>query len=283
VPRLPAETRLGPVRLQIGDLDRSLEYYTQLLGLRAIDRAEGEASLGAAGDTSQTLVHLVERRGARKVRPHSRLGLYHFALLVPERAALGRLLQHVSSRGARPGMADHAVSESLYFWDPDGLGIEVSADRPRSAWRYNGAELQLTVDPLNVADLVREAGSEGWTGMPAGTVMGHVHLHVGNLDEESAFYHDGIGFDRTAWSFPGALFLAAGGYHHHLGTNTWAAGAPPATDDDARLIDWQIVVSSRADVDAISERLARAGRALAADGAARDPWGTTVRITAEAG
>ena len=156
------------------------------------------------------------------------LGLYHFAILLPDRAALGRFVAHLARIGERAGASDHLVSEALYLSDPDGLGIEVYADRPRATWRYDG-QRQLAMDtrPLDLNSLVQAAGGEPWTGMPAGTVMGHVHLHVGDIERAAAFYHAALGLDKVVWSYPGALFLSAGGYHHHVGLNTWAG--PGAT------------------------------------------------------
>ena len=129
------------------------------------------------------------------------------------------------------------MSESFYLADPDGLGIEVYADRPREMWTTRGREIAMAVDPLDVAGLIAAAGPVAWERAPAATTIGHMHLHVGDLDRAEAFYHSALGFDKTLWSFPGALFLAAGGYHHHLGTNTWSPG-PAATDDQARLLEW---------------------------------------------
>ena len=224
--RLPDATRLGRVRLQVASLDRSLPFYEDVLGLRRLDRRDGVATLGASGDGT-ALVELHERAGARPVPRRGRLGLYHFAVLLPDRAALGRFLAHLAARGVRAGMSDHAVSEALYLTDPDGLGIEVYADRPRDAWRYAGRQLHMHTEPLDTASLLAAGGGAPWAGMPPGTVIGHVHLHVGDIDAAAAFYHAALGFDKVVWSYPGALFLSAGGYHHHLGTNTWAAGAAP--------------------------------------------------------
>ena len=220
--RLPEESRIGTVRLQVSDLTRSVEYYEHVLGLRVHTATSHVAVLGAHGD-GPSFLELHTRPGVTRSR-RGAFGLYHFAILLPERAALGRFATHLSSVGARVGMADHAVSEAFYLWDPDGLGIEVYADRPRSAWEYEGRELVMTTEDLNIGDLVEAAGDEAWTGMPPGTTIGHVHLHVGSLAEAEAFYHARLGFDKTVWSYPGALFLAAGGYHHHLGTNVWSPG-----------------------------------------------------------
>ena len=276
--RLPADARLGPVRLQVSDLERSLEYYQRVLGFAVLERAAGSAVLGPQGSLSP-LIELHERPGARAVPRRGLLGLYHFAILLPDRAALGRFLKHLRAIGQHTGMSDHFVSEALYLTDPDGLGIEVYADRPRSAWRSEARQLVMKTDSLNVADLIQAAGEEEWTGMPAGTVVGHVHLFVGDLEAAEAFYHRGLGFDKVVWNYPGALFLSAGGYHHHLGTNTWAAGAPVATDEDARLLDWSLIVPDEASEAARSLR--DAGFPVQQENdvwIATDPWGTKLRL-----
>jgi catechol 2,3-dioxygenase len=178
-------------------------------------------------------------------------------------------------------MSDHLVSEALYLWDPDGLGIEVYADRARDTWRYEDGQLTMATDPLDADDVMRAGLGEPWTGMPAGTTVGHVHLFVGDLKPASAFYHDALGFDRTVWSYPGALFLSAGGYHHHLGVNTWAAGAPRATEEDARLIEWELTLPTASDVAAVGEQLTASRVAVTETSrgiTASDPWGTTLRI-----
>jgi catechol 2,3-dioxygenase len=191
---------------------------------------------------------------------------------------------HLGALGEYAGSADHLVSEALYLTDPDGLGIEVYADRPRSSWRMQGPALAMAVDPLDLDGLVRAAEGQPWTGAAPGTRMGHIHLHVGDLEAAAAFYHAALGLDRVVLNLPGALFLSAGGYHHHLGTNTWAAGAPPATQGDARLLEWTIQVSSQPEVEAAARSLTAAGYAVRRDSAAAvaaDPWGTEVRLVAE--
>ena len=205
---------------------------------------------------------------------------------MPDRSVLGRFVRHIGDRDVYAGSADHSVSEALYLTDPDGLGIEVYADRPRETWRTAGQELFMTTEPLDLRDLVRAGGDAPWTGMPAGTVIGHVHLHVGALDAASAFYHAALGLDRIVWSYPGALFLSAGGYHHHLGTNTWARGAVPAGDGEARLLEWELVLPDAAATAAATDSLQAAGADATAQGGdrlARDPWGTTVRLRAADG
>jgi catechol 2,3-dioxygenase len=277
--RLPSATHVGPVTLQVTDLARSLDYYTNVLGLTPLSRDEDGATLGAADRTP--LVTLHERPGAAAVPRTGLLGLYHFAILLPDDVSLGRFILHLANLGIPAGMSDHAVSQAVYLTDPDGLGIEVYADRPRSEWRTNGDQLLMTSAPLDANSLAEIAGDTGWEGMPAGTRMGHIHLHVGDIEIANRFYHEQLGLDRMVWSYPGALFLSAGGYHHHLGLNTWARGARPAGPDDARLLSWTLVLPTAQDVDAAVENFENATETHAG-WSIPDPWGTTVTLRAEA-
>lgn len=276
--RLPDDTRVGAVHLQVSDLARSLEYYERGLGFRVYERAASSATLGPHGE-ERPLVTLRTSAGVVPAR-RGALGLYHFAILLPHRAALGQFAAHLSRIRARAGMADHLVSEALYLWDPDGLGIEVYADRPRSTWKAHDGELMMTTDPLDIDDVIAAGGDAVWEGMPAGTTIGHVHLHVGTLDEAEAFYHRALGFDKMVWSYPGALFLAAGGYHHHLGTNIWAHGAS-AQPHEARLVEWELLVPSPDARAHAARHLRNSGYTIAEDGLTADPWGTAVRLTGD--
>lgn len=279
--RLPPGTHPGAIRLQVSDLDRSREYYTAVLGLREISSGNGTARMGDL--SGAPLIELVERPGAAPVPRRGRLGLYHFALLLPDRAALGSFLSHLAELGAQPGMSDHSVSEAIYLNDPDGLGIEIYADRPREEWQYNGREIHMVTEPLRARE-VMAAAREPWAGMPAGTSMGHLHLFVGDLEAATDFYHRALGLDRVVWSYPGALFLSAGGYHHHLGTNIWAAGAGPAGEEDARLLEWSLLLPDASDVRAAAESMKSAGYVVREDDGgwtADDPWGTTLRVQSE--
>jgi catechol 2,3-dioxygenase len=280
--RLPGGARVGPVRLQIRDLARSETFYTSVLGLVRHHRDDGTIALGAPG--GGTLVELVEQPGIHPVKPLSRLGLYHFALLLPDRSALAQFARHLRDLGIRAGMADHLVSEAFYLSDPDGLGIEVYADRPRSQWRAAGNQLIMTTDPLDHHDLLAHAGATRFGGLPSETVMGHVHLHVRDLEVAAHFYHAALGFAKTVWNYPGALFLAAGGYHHHVGTNTWAAGAPTPGPEDARLLRWTLILPHEADVGEAARCVASAGYHVDDRGVggflANDPWGTALKVTA---
>lgn len=214
----------------------------------------------------------------RPVPPGGTIGLYHFAVLLPDRAALGRFVDRLLTLNLRFGSADHTVSESIYLWDPDNLGIEIYADRPRHTWRTRGRELLITTDPLDLQSVIAEARGAKWTGLPPGTTLGHVHLSVGDLTTARTFYHEGLGLDLIVWSYPSALFYSAGGYHHHLATNTWAAHARPASDNEARLIEWEVVLPDESDVQAAAASLGHAGYAFAADAVAADPWGTRLRL-----
>ena len=279
--RLPEDARIGRVRLAVNDLSRSVAYYTEVLGFRAT--RDGQVASLAPAD-GVPLIELHERTGARPVPRRGRLGLYHFAILLPDRAALGRFVSHLAVVGAHAGSADHLVSEALYLADPDGLGIEVYADRPRSEWRTRNGEIVMATEPLDLRALVRAAGGEPWNGMPAGTTIGHVHFHVSTLEAAEAFYHAAIGFDKVVWSYPGAFFFSAGGYHHHVGTNTWAADAPIATADDARLLEWELQLPSAEDIAAVAANAAQAGYPVTTAGADRviaDASGIEVRLTTQ--
>ncbi len=277
---LPPGTRPGSVRLQVADLARSLAYYTGIIGLRVVQRGDGAATLGPQG-SDMPLVELTERPGIQPVRRRGQLGLFHFAILLPDRPALGTFLRHLMQVGEPVGSSNHQVSEALYLHDPDGLGIEVYADRPRSTWRYREGELLIETLPLDRDALLAGSGSASWNGVPPGTVMGHMHLHVGDLGRATAFYRDALGLEPTVWSYPGALFLSAGGYHHHLGVNTWAgADARQPGADDARLLEWELLVPDSG-LRAAVDRLVSAGFAVQqwADGArVDDPWGTTLHL-----
>ncbi len=274
--RLPADIRLGPVRLQVADLVRSVAFYDRVLGLSLRQGNAHTAILGTGNGVP--LVELHERPGARPVPRRGRLGLFHFALLLPDRAALGRFLVHLSGLGLSPGMSDHLVSEAVYLNDPDGLGIEVYADRPREQWRMEGDNLAMATLPLNVAEVIESGAGAHWSRMPDAARMGHVHLHVGDLERSAAFYHQGLGLDRVVLGYPGAMFLSAGGYHHHLGTNTWATDAEPASDADARLLQWTMRLPTAADLGQVTASLSAGGYApvteeggLLSDGSLGDP------------
>lgn len=283
--RLPEDAQIGRVALQISDLARSVSYYEKVLGLDVRERSDGFAALAPRGG-GDVILELREFPGAKLVPRRGLLGLYHFAVLLPDRASLGRFVSHLSEIGTYAGMSDHLVSEAVYLTDPDGLGIEVYADKSRSSWVVDNGQMAMTTKPLDVQSVVAAAAGEKWEGSPAGTRMGHVHFHVGDIDAAAAFYHAGLGLDKIVWSYPGALFMSAGGYHHHVGVNTWAAGSPPASDDDARLLYWELVVPEQSDADSAIRSIEAAGFGVTrSDGIteAVDPWGIRLRLRSEVG
>jgi catechol 2,3-dioxygenase len=256
--KIPAATRVGAVQLTASDLARSLDYYKRVIGLRVHGRGAERATLGVGGED---LVVLVEQPDARPVRGYC--GLYHFALLLPDRVDLARWLAHAArDRVSLVGMADHFVSEAIYLSDPDGHGIEIYWDRPREVWEGRVAE-RMTTLPLDTSSLLgelRDPASETFDGLPTGTTMGHVHLCVADVSQTIAFYRDVLGFGLMASLGGQAAFLSAGGYHHHLGANTWeSAGAGQPPEGSAALRQATIVLPSVAERDLVVGRVADAG------------------------
>lgn len=274
-PTLPAATTLGPVALTVADLQRSLAYWRDEIGLEAQEQAAGRATLGVPG---APLLELEEVPGARPADGFS--GLFHVALLVPERADLARWLAHaVRDRVQLTGASDHDVSEALYLRDPDHHGIEIYADRPRALWEGEVGQ-RLTTLPLDVDALLGvldDPAEAPFDGLPAGTRVGHVHLRVADVPEAIRFYRDELGFELMASLGAQAAFLAAGGYHHHIGANTWESrGRPPAPPGSATLRRATIVLPTLADRDAAVERVRSGGASVeeTADGPlVRDPSG----------
>ena len=270
---LPPTTHMGAVHLTVADLDRSLAYYETQVGLRVRERSDGEARLGAGGDD---LLVLREVPGARPADRFS--GLFHFALLVPHRRDLAAWLAHASRRRVPlTGLSDQAVSEAVYLRDPDHHGIEIYADRPRELWEGRVGEL-LTTRRLDTDDLLSvldDPAAEPFDGLAAGTVMGHVHLRVADVGATLDWYREVVGFDLMARLGSEAVFMSAGGYHHHLGGNTWeSAGAPPAPEGHATLTRMTIVLPDAAARDEVARR--------AGGAEARDPSGNPVAFVTAA-
>ena len=277
---LPATTRLGPVHLTVSALPRSVEYYVASLGLTLLEEADGRASLGAG---ERELLVLVEEPGARSSYGYT--GLYHFALLVPERTDLARWLANAArERIPLVGLSDHFVSEALYLADPDGHGIEIYWDRPRELWEGQvGA--RMTTMPLDVGSLLGELAdpsTEPFAGLPPGTVMGHVHLRVAAIPETVSFYRDVLGFALMAELGAQAAFLAAGGYHHHIGANTWeSAGAGPPPPGTAALRQATVVLDDADGLERVRRRLEHHGHSVGTSESAitvRDPSGNSLLL-----
>jgi catechol 2,3-dioxygenase len=272
------QTTVGAVHLTVADLARSLDYYLGAIGLRVLEEGAGQASLGADG---RELLALVEERDARPAAGYT--GLYHFALVVPERAQLAAWLAHAArDRVPLVGLSDHFVSEALYLSDPDGHGIEIYRDRPRETWEGK-VGTTLTTLPLDVDDLLGvldDPATEPFDGLPAGTAMGHVHLKVAGIPETIGFYRDVLGLGLMAQLGDQAAFLSAGGYHHHVGANTWeSAGAPPPPAGTAALRHATVLLpddSARADVVAAVESAGLPVEDRDGDPLVRDPSGNAL-------
>lgn len=269
------QTTLGVVTLAVRDAERSLAFYRDLLGFELLDRDDGTLLLGA-GDNHILTLHASPHN---RPRPAPTTGLYHVAVLLPSRPELARVLRRLIDARIPLGSADHAVSEALYLGDPDGNGLEIYRDRSPETWRWNNGQVRMTTERLDAAGILRELPQTAARELPAATTIGHVHLQVADLAAAERFYHQLLGFDITA-GFPGALFVSAGGYHHHLGLNTWESLAAPEPPPDATgLRSFEVVVPNRGALDAVLERLAAGGfptrpgdRGVVVD----DPWHNSV-------
>lgn len=279
---ISARTAMGAVHLTVADLDRSLAYYENEVGLGTLDRGAGRASLGTP---RHELLVLTQEPGARPSHGHT--GLYHFALLVPERRQLARWLAHAArDRVALTGLSDHFVSEAIYLSDPDGHGIEIYWDRPRESWEGLVGE-RMTTLPLDVDSLLGElddpAGA-AFDALPEGTTMGHVHMRVASIPETVGFYRDVLGFGLMAELGHQAAFLSAGGYHHHLGANTWeSAGAGPAPAGSATLRFATVVLPDDGERERVVGRVREAGlgvEEVEGDPLIRDPSGNGLLLVA---
>jgi len=253
-----ADTSIGYVALKVKQLKRSLSYYQDVIGLRILKQDQHKAVL--TEDGIKPLLKLEELPEAQNVSRKSRAGLYHFALLVPSRKALGLSLRHLMAHHFPVGQGDHLVSEALYINDPDENGIEIYADRPRSEWpRDEHGQIQMASDPVDIDGLLEEAGDTAWTGLHPGTTIGHIHLHVSYLPETEQFYCGLLGFEKILNYGGQALFISAGGYHHHIGLNTWAGvGAPAAAPDAVGLRYYTIMLPDAAALEQIEVKLQEA-------------------------
>lgn len=256
---LAAATRLGYVQLVVPNLKRSLAFYQSVMGFQVHRTENNVAHLGAGADD---LLVLAENPDSKM--PRRATGLYHFAILVPSRFELARALRNFIQHDIELGFGDHIVSEAIYFSDPDGNGIEVYRDRPRSQWYDKNGNFQMGTLPVDVRGVLSELDSEtdGWQGMPRDTVLGHMHLKIANVSRDAAFYRDVIGFDEMA-NMGSAAFLSAGGYHHHLGMNVWeSANASPPPPDAAGLQHFTVILPNADELARVTNRVLQAGLAL---------------------
>lgn len=271
---LDSPVHIGAVSLRVRDLPGLTAFYRDAIGLSTISESAQESVLGAGG------VPLV-RLEAGAQAPSSAAGLFHLALLLPSRTDLANWLGHAARRRLPlEGASDHLVSEALYLSDPEGNGIEIYRDRSRAEWpRGPGGEIKMATDRLDLDALLREADGRDYAGMPTGTVMGHIHLRVGDVAGAEAFYRDKLGFDVMV-HYPGAAFMATGGYHHHIAANIWhSRGAGPRRANEAGLSRFELVARDDAAYAALRERMLAAGgdEAGGAPGIA-DPWGNRIAL-----
>jgi len=269
-----APIHIGAISLRVRDLAGLTAFYRDAIGLALLSEGPGEAVLGVGG---RPLVRL--EAGAQA--PSSAAGLFHLAILLPSRAALADWLAHAARRGVPlEGASDHLVSEALYLSDPEGNGIEIYRDRERSEWpRLDGGSIRMATDRLDLEALLREASRNDYPGMPEATAMGHVHLRVGDVAAAEAFYRDALGFEVMV-HYPGASFMATGGYHHHIAANVWhSRGAGPRRPDEAGLSRFELVAR---DEDAFAElrrrMLAAGGDEAGGVPGIADPWGNRVEL-----
>ena len=252
--KLHQETELGFVHLTITDLSRSLDFYQRSLGFKIHRQQNGTAYLGAGGDD---LLVLTEIPGAVKVPRRS--GLYHFAILTPSRKALAKSLRNlINTETALQGGADHLVSEAIYLSDPDGNGIEIYRDRARSDWQFEDGSLKMGTEPLYYQGILNEITEiqNEWSGLESETKLGHVHLHVSHLKEATNFYEKTIGFDFLMSYMGSASFLSAGGYHHHIGLNTWnGVGIPSPPEDSTGLRYFTVKLSDETERERLLQQL----------------------------
>lgn len=282
---LPAATAIGAVKLKVRNLAHLVSFYTDVIGLQVLNRDSGKAELTADG--ARPLLVLEELPNAITLPERSTTGLYHFAILVPNRKQLGLSLRRLAEYDVRIGQADHLVSEALYLSDPEGNGIEIYRDRSRETWEWANGNVKMASDPLDIPGILREAENAPWQGLPPETTMGHIHLHVGDLDQARAFYCDLLGFGMAAdmSRMMRALFISAGGYHHHIGLNVWAGvGAPRPPANATGLDEYEVVLPSAAELEELVARVREAGIAVdALDGGAwrvSDPFGNRILLRA---
>jgi len=254
-------TAMGAVRLTVGDLDGQRAFYRDVIGLTELEASDGTVRMGTGDPDDGAVVELVGTPDAPS-RPGGTSGLFHLAILVPSRPDLARALQRVAEGGWRlSGASDHLVSEALYTSDPEGNGIELYRDRPRAEWQERDGVLQMATLPLDLDGVLGELRREDADApMPAGTRIGHVHLNVGDLTAAEAFYSGALGFDVMVRGYPGALFVSAGGYHHHLGLNTWAGEGAPAPPAGSRgLREFEIVLPNERALENLERRITDKG------------------------
>jgi catechol 2,3-dioxygenase len=273
-------TFVGQVNLKVQDLDRALTFYKEVIGFKVFEQTKNSAKLTADG---KTVLLSIEQPDNVIPKQRRTAGLYHFALLLPSCADLGKLLKHFLQVGySLQGASDHLVSEAIYLADPDGNGIEVYADRPDSTWDWNDREVVMASEPLNAEDLLAEGLPGTFNGLPEGTVMGHIHLHVSELGKTEEFYTKGLGFEVVNRYGPQALFISSGKYHHHIGLNTWnGIGAPVPPVNSVGLESFTLMLPNKESVNETVEMLKKIGATVTEENGAyvtTDPSGNRIQL-----
>ncbi|MED4206346.1 VOC family protein [Neobacillus mesonae] len=268
---------VGVVNIKVKNLDYSLNFYQNIIGLQVLEKSDRKAVLTTDGETPLLILEQPENVTAKEAGTS---GLYHFAILLPTRADLSVFLRHLIQTGYPLGAADHYVSEALYLNDPDGNGIEVYRDRPSSEWTWNNGLVDMATEQLDAQGILGESDAE-WRGLPAGTIMGHIHLHVGDLQKAEEFYTKGLGFNVVSY-YPQAVFLSTGGYHHHIAINTWqGTGAKQPAENSVGLNWYTIVYPDVESREAVVKNLQQLGASVQAEAdyvVTSDPSGNRIRL-----
>lgn len=257
-----APTHIGRIGLVARDAQALSSYYQQVVGLKELANSGSHVTLGA-GD--RPLMEIEQSRGVRPDDPRS-AGLYHTAFLLPSRSDLGRWIRHaIDTRIRIDGASDHLVSEALYLTDPEGNGVEIYADRARSAWNWDGSSVRMATDPIDADGiLAAAAGAPAWGGAPDNSLIGHVHLRVGDVRAAEGFWNDDVGFDTVLSFGEQAVFLSTGGYHHHIGANSWQSRGAGPRDKDRTGLQWVELLA----------------KGPVAERSLVDPWGTEIHLRA---
>lgn len=273
-------TFVGHVNLKVENLERSLQYYKEIIGFDILEQTSQTAKLTTDGKTSILSLEQPENIIPKQGRT---TGLYHFALLLPEKIDLANIVFHLSEKAVRFGSSDHLVSEALYLHDPDGNEIEIYIDRDPSEWSWNGEEVAMAVDPLDFERLLaNRVPGKSWEGLPEGTLMGHVHLHVSELEKTEEFYVKGLGFDVVNRYGRQALFLSTGKYHHHIGVNTWnGVGAPKPPENSVGMESFTLILPNEEAIKETVDNLQKIGVPVTEEDGRRityDPSGIRIEL-----